>query len=649
MRTYYLRNADPDQALQGWLAAVPPPALRKVETILTANALGRITARPLFATLSSPHYPASAMDGYAVLAALTHGASETAPLRLRMGEQAIPIDTGDPLPTGCDAVIMVEQTQAIGAEGSEDCIEITAAVPPWQHVRSIGEDIVQGEMILPAGRLLQPADLAALLAGGLSSIPVWQKPVWGFIPTGDELISPEQTLGEGEILEYNSIFIGSCLTEYGADCLGHPIVSDDYALLRAAILEFLPRVDALIINAGSSAGRDDYTAELIAELGTVLEHGLALKPGKPTILGVIQGKPVVGLPGFPVSAWVAVERIIKPYIQAWLAQKAIPATMVNAWLTRNLVSATGMEEWIRVKLGWMGDRLLATPLPKGAGVVMSLVRADGLLRIPANSEGYPGGSEVSVELLRSLEAIKSSLVVTGSHDTALDLIAARLNELYPGSSLNCSHVGSLPGLLTLGKGECHLAGTHLLDETDGNYNITAIREYLPGREIALILVAKRSQGLMVAKGNPLGITGIRDLKRPGLRFVNRQRGAGTRLLLDMFLKQEQIAPSEVYGYEREEFTHLAVAAAVAGGSADAGLGILSAARSFDLEFIPLAEEDYELALDAGNLDLPEIKQLLEVLGSEGFRQDLLNLGGYDITNSGRIRVVSARTCCEETM
>jgi len=636
-RTYYLHNADPDQALQRWLEMAPPSA--EAEEIPTATALGRITAAPLFARISSPHYPASAMDGYAVLAADTFGASETEPILLQVGTMAIPIDTGDPLPGNRDAVIMVEQTHPVTGVEGEEVIEITAAVAPWQHVRSIGEDISQGEMVLPTGRVLRPADIAALLAAGLSCIPVWKKPVWGFIPTGDELIPAEAMPLHGEILEFNSVFIGSCLQEWGAECLTHAIVSDDYELIRKSVLSFLPQVDGLIINAGSSAGRDDYTAKIIAELGTVLEHGLAIKPGKPTVLGVIQGKPVIGLPGFPVSAWVAAERLIKPHISLSLQQVAEQASTVKANLTRNVVSATGMEEWVRVKLGLVNERLLATPLPKGAGVVMSLVRADAMLRIPANSEGYLSGTEAEVELYRSMQGIESSLVITGSHDTALDLLSVWLNKLMPGSSVSSSHVGSMTGLLALGKRECHLAGTHLLDETDGSYNTTAIRKYLPGQDIALIHVAERSQGIIVAKGNPLGISGVSDLRRDGLRFINRQRGAGTRILLDMLLNKEGIDASDIYGYNREEFTHLAVSAAVAGGSADAGLGIYAATNGFELDFIPLTDEVYELALHAEDLELPLVKLLISILQDEGFRQALTNMGGYKTSHGGRIRFV----------
>ncbi|MCL2498260.1 MAG: molybdopterin biosynthesis protein, partial [Symbiobacteriaceae bacterium] len=264
---------------------------------------------------------------------------------------------------------------------------------------------------------------------------------------------------------------------------------------------------------------------------------------------------------------------------------------------------------------------------------------DGLLRIAANSEGCLAGSEVSIELQRPLLEIENNLVVSGSHDTALDLISVWLQKLFPGEALSCSHVGSLTGLLTLGKGECHLAGTHLLDEEDGSYNGHALKRYLPGQEVALIHVAQRVQGLMVPKGNPGGIRGIRDLVGDGIRFVNRQRGAGTRLLLDMFLHKEGLSPQDIYGYDHEEFTHLAVAAAVAGGSADVGLGILAAALSFGLDFIPVADEDYELALWAEDLRLPQVQHLLAVLRDPLFQEELRQMGGYRLERSGEVRLV----------
>lgn len=633
-RTLYLENRAPAEALALLQAALtaagwfPGPA----EVVATDEALGRVTAEPVFAKLSSPHFHAAAMDGVAVVARDTFGASETSPLRLRLDDQALVLDTGDPLPPGTDSVIPAEDYQ----EMPDGTIEIIAAATPWQNVRPIGEDLVVTEMIVPGGHRLRPIDLGGLLAGGVTRVAVRRQPRVASLPTGTELVQPSPQPGPGQILEFNSRVIAGLVSEWGGLPTRLPPEPDDYGRLRAAVVRALPDHDMLLIGAGSSAGREDYTARLISELGQVLVHGVAIKPGKPVVLGVVGGKPVLGLPGFPVSCYVTCQLFLRPLLLRYLGLPEPETPVLKARLARQVASPLGLEEFIRVKVGHVGDRFVATPMARGAGVISSLVRADGIVRVPPSREGLTEGKEVDVELLRSRRDIEQTLVVTGSHDITLDLISDRLNALRPGTSLASAHAGSLGGIMAIRRGEAHLAGVHLLDEATGEYNISYVHRYLAGRTALLIHLARRQQGFMVLPGNPKSIQGFGDLARPDVRLVNRQRGAGTRILLDYHLRLAGRRPDQVAGYDREEFTHTAVAAAVQGGLADVGLGILAAAKALDLDFVPVAREDYQLLLLPETLELEAVQALLQVIRDPAFQRQIEALGGYDTAGAGTI-------------
>lgn len=602
------------------------------EEIPVESALGRVTAGPVFAQCSSPHYHASAMDGVAVRAIDTFGASETTPKRLKIGTEAIVVDTGDPIPAGYDAVVMIEDVHYIDPE----TIEITAAVVPWQHVRVVGEDVVATEMILPGNHLIRPVDIGGILAGGITTVKVYPKPKVAILPTGTELVQPGGELQAGDIIEYNSRVLGAFIEEWGGAPLRFGITKDDYGLLKETVLQALEQADIVLINAGSSAGREDFTVDLVRELGNVLTHGVATKPGKPVILGEIKGKPVIGVPGYPVSAVLATELFVKPIIFQKLGIVPPPKPTINATLSRKLVTPIGVEEFVRVKLGRVDDKIIATPISRGAGMIMSMVRADGILRVPRQSEGFQAGQQVEVELLRSTEEINETTVIIGSHDIALDVLGNYLRKLYPEATLSSAHVGSLGGLNALKRREAHCAGTHLLDEQTGDYNVSYIERLMPDRKVILVNLVYREQGLIVAKGNPRGITGLEDLTKPGMSFVNRQRGAGTRVLLDYKLKELNITPDQIHGYQHEEYTHMAVASAVATGSADAGLGIRAAAKALDLDFIPVVEERYDLCIPAEYWDTPVIQRILDVMALPEFQQHVADLGGYDLRDCGKI-------------
>jgi putative molybdopterin biosynthesis protein len=634
-RRYYLDDIPLPDALARFkdaLKAADAAERSDPETIPLAGATGRVTASPVWARRSSPHYDAAAMDGAAVRSTDTVGANETAPITLAVGDQARWVDTGDLMPAGFDAVAMIEVVRRV----DDDKIELRSAVPPYHNVRPLGEDIVATELVLPEGRRLRPYDLAACAAAGLSEVTVRRRPSVGILPTGSELVPPGSTPRPGGIIESNGLMLAAMAKEWGADAVVMNPVPDVPHLLKAALLDALGEYDVVVVNAGSSAGSEDYTASLVEEMGELLVHGVAIRPGHPVVLGIVTGKPILGIPGYPVSAALTLELFLKPLVEIKLGLKSRSRETTNAVLTRKILSPMGEDEYLRVRLGVVGEKRVATPIQRGAGVIMSLVRADGIVTIPRFSEGLDAGTTVDVELLASREEISDAMVVTGSHDVVLDLLASELSRQNPGRNLASSNVGSLGGLLALSRGEAHLAGTHLLDESTGEYNLSYIRRHLKGIPIVLVALVGRVQGLLVPNGNPMGITGLADLARDDVTFVNRQRGSGTRLLLDHMLRGADIPANGVGGYEREEYTHLAVAATVAGGSADVGLGILSAARAVGTEFIPLANEQYDLAIPTDFYEGEALAPLLDLIRDDAFRQQVDALGGYDTSRMGEV-------------
>ncbi len=608
-------------------------------------ACGRVTAAPVWALISSPHYHAAAMDGYAVPAEATRGASETHAVMLKVGEQAFYVDTGDPLPPGANAVIMIEDVQRVSSVGGVEHIEILASVAPWQHVRPMGEDMVATELILPANRRLRPQDIGAAAGAGHAQVQVRRRPRVAIQPTGTELVGLGAQLRPGDIIEYNSLVLGAMVQEWGGQVTRLPPLADDYAAIRQSVLAAARDHDLVIVNAGSSAGSEDFTARIVAELGRLLVHGIAVRPGHPVILGLVRLEgaspadsprwaPVIGLPGYPVSAAVTCELLVKPTLARWLGQPLDERPTVQATLTRKVVSPEGDDEFLRVTVGQVGERIVATPLPGGSGVLMSLVRADGVVRIPRGEQGFEPGASVTVSLFRPVEALRRTIVAIGSHDLTLDLLADELGRRQPGWSLSSANVGSLGGLLALSRGEAHLAGSHLLDEDTGDYNVGAIRRLLPHVPVVLLGFVQREQGLIVPRGNPKGICAVADLTRPDVVFINRQRGAGTRVLLDYRLRQKGISPAAIQGYERQEFTHLAVAAAVASGAADCGMGILAAARALNLDFVPLDHERYDLVIPARFYDSGWLAPLLEIIRDPAFALRVQALGGYATPQMG---------------
>ena len=626
-RNLYLDTKSVEEAAELYLNALRPVITIQYETIPVTESLNRVTRHATYAKYSSPLFNASAMDGIAVISERTVAATEVAPVTLKEKEDYIVVDTGDPIRPPYDAVIMAEDLVE-----TKDGVQITASAAPWQHVRPIGEDIVAGEMILPSRHKIRPIDVGVLLSAGITRIEVVKRPRAAIFPTGTEIIEPEDTPREGSIIESNSRMFENMVIEAGGEARRFPPIIDDYEQIRDNIAKAVSEYDMVIVNAGSSAGTEDYTVHVLRELGEVIVHGVAIKPGKPVILAVVEGKPVIGLPGYPVSAYIGFENFVLPVL-AMMGQMALKKNeVVTASVSKRLGSSLRHKEYVRVKVGKVGDKMVAAPLARGAGAAMSLVRADGFCVIEQNSEGVEAGEPVQVELYRDKAEVENTVVIIGSHDLILDVAADMMPNLHPGMFVSSTHVGSMGGLMALKRKEAHLAPIHLLDEETGEYNLSYIRRLFGSGKIALIKGVGRTQGILVKKGNPLGIKGIEDL--PGCRYVNRQRGAGTRVLFDYKLKQLGIAPEQINGYEREAATHMAVAAAVGSDGADAGMGILSAAKAMDLDFIPVGPEEYDFAVPLEYLELPHIKAFIEILKMDEFHKRLDELGGYTYERAG---------------
>lgn len=625
MKYSYLTNVPLDEAVAEYMTVLKAQGMEpKSEEVPVFEANGRITAEAVYAHICAPHYNASAMDGIALMASVTFGATETTPVRLKETD-FIQVDTGDPMPENTDAVVMIEDVVRDG----DDVLLYSAAVP-WQHVRQIGEDVCAGDMILPSYTEITPASLGAMLAGGVLTVKVIKPPVVGIIPTGDEIVAPCTDPKPGDIIEFNSTIFSGILSNWGAVPKTYPIVKDIKEDIINTMKQAVSECDAVIINAGSSAGRDDYSSLAVKTVGEVLYHGIAIKPGKPAILGYANEKPILGVPGYPVSGIIVLEEIMKPVIEILTGKNLHRQEQVEATITRVMTSPLKYREFVRVRLGVTEDgKYTAVPLSRGAGVVTSFVKADGILDVPQDCEGYEVGDKVVVNLLKPKSDLDRTLTIIGSHDPMLDEITDILKISNPDTVVSSSHVGSMGAIMAIKRGEAQMGAIHLLDETTGEYNNSYIAKHFPNGGVKLVKGVKRIQGIMVAKGNPKNITSFEDMQRDDISYVNRQKGSGTRILCDYLIKDKGMDASKIYGYEREEFTHTSVAAQIATGTADAGLGIYSAAKTYDLDFIPICNEEYDLLIDENAYNTPKVQDFINVLHTDELKSRLENLGGYE--------------------
>ncbi len=618
----YLRRLGVDEARQLFFERISVPVPRAAETVPTPDALGRVTAVTVGARQPAPFYHSAAMDGIALAAERTYSASETSPVRLAVPGDAFWVDTGDPVPEGCSVVIPSEELHW----RDDGSVEIHGPAAPWEHVRVTGQEIATGEMVLPSGWRIGPADIGSLLAAGLTQVAVARRPRVLVLPTGTELIRPGAALEIGKVVEFNSEVVAGLVRESeGAAVIGEA-VPDDLDRLRVAIRAGAAVSDIVVVLAGSSAGSEDFTPRAIELEGELIAHGINIAPGKPTALGIVAGKPVIGLPGFPVAAIVSARLFLAPLVRLLLGLPEPVAPRLAAVLPRAMPSRLDVREYLRVRLGRVGGRTFAYPLPRGSAAIFSWTKAQGLVVIPEAVEGLEAGAEVAVEIIREMPDLESTVVLIGSHDLLIDVLEDELRTR--GVTLLASATGSLGGLLALRDGVAHLATSHLIDPASGTYNRTYVTKHLGQRAIRQIGLVFRQQGLMVAPGNPKRIAGWSDLGREDVSFVNRQKGSGSRVLLDYRLAEAGIPPERVRGYRREEYTHWAVAMAVQSGLTDCGLGIYSAAATMGLDFVPLEEEEFDLLLPEEHLTLPAVKTLLETTAAESFRSRVLALGGY---------------------
>ena len=607
------------------------------ETVPVPQAVGRVLAEPIHAKLSSPHFNAAAMDGLAVKAEITFGANESTPKTLGVGQDAFYVNTGHVMPTATDAVIMIEQVHVL----DEDQIQIDKPVFPWQNVRKVGEDIVATELLFPRNHLVTPICVGALLTGGVFSVPVKKPPQILVIPTGNELVDWRNTSMDefkpGQVLETNSFVLGGLIESCGGTYTRHDMLMDNLEKIKQVVGKAVKSgFQMILILGGSSAGSEDYAKRVVLESGEVFVHGVTIMPGKPVVIGAVKNTPVFGIPGYPVSAIMAFEQFVRPLIHKMLGQPDQTRETVKVEPTRKIASKLGVEEFLRVKLGQVGDHIVATPLPRGAGSITSITEADGIIRIPNHIEGLKDNESATAELLRPLLSVRRTIVAVGSHDNTLDILADQIKAKHSHLTFSSSHVGSMGGLMAIKRGVCHLAGSHLLDPEDGSYNLSYVKKFLPQLDIKLVNLVFRDQGLMVKRGNPKGIKGIEDLAREEIAFINRQAGSGTRILLDYRLEQSGIDPGQINGYQHEEFTHMAVAVAVLSGTVDTGLGIHAAAAALDLDFIPVVTEQYDLIIPSAHFETENIQMLLETINTVEFKDRVEALGGYSTQKTGTI-------------
>jgi len=636
-RNVYLNMKTLQEARQIIDLQFPGLDYQAAEIVAVPQAVGRVLAEPVHARISAPHFNAAAMDGLAVKAEITFGASEAATKQLIIDRDAFYVNTGHVMPRGTDAVIMIEHVNVV----DDDRVEIDKPVFPWQNVRKVGEDMVATELLFPQNHVVTPYCVGALLTGGVFEVPVKKKPGILIIPTGSELFDwrsrPLDALQPGQVLETNSFMLAGLIEKFGGTGIRHEMLLDDPAMIRQVVDNAAGEdYQIILVLGGSSAGSEDYAKDVILALGTVLVHGVTVMPGKPVVIGAVRGKPVFGIPGYPVSAIIAFEQFVRPILSRMLGQPEPTAHTVEVEPTRKIASKLGVEEFLRVKLGQVGSRIVATPLPRGAGCITSITEADGIIRIPNHIEGLKENEKAEAELLRPLASIRNTIVIVGSHDNTLDVLADMIKFKHSHLTVSSSHVGSMGGLMAVKRGACHLAGSHLLDVADGSYNRSYVAKYLPGIDVKLVNLVSRDQGLIVARGNPKRIKGIEDLARKDISFINRQPGSGTRILLDYRLEQVGLNSEDITGYQHEEYTHMAVAVAVLSGTADAGLGIYAAARALNLYFIPVVTEQYDLIIPQTYFESEKIQMMLEIINSREFKQRVAALGGYSTQKTGEI-------------
>jgi putative molybdopterin biosynthesis protein len=611
----YLKLRSLDEALTLLTTSFVNP--RRTERISLMQSVGRVVAKPVFAKYSVPEVNLSAMDGIAVRSRDTIGASDRAPVIL---EHYARVNTGNIIPPEFDAVIMIEDTWDAGGK-----FQVRKAAAPWQHVRPAGEDVKENKLVLPRGHIIRAFDIGALATYGTTEIEVLAARI-GIIPTGSELVPLGVRPGPGQVVESNTVMAQVFLSQMGANCTRLPIVQDDPDLIREELRSAVRENDLVIISAGSSAGTRDFTEGVIRSLGELVFHGVAVRPGKPVMLGNVEGKPVLGLPGYPLAAQSVLREFAAPLLESWGFPPA-PRFSEKVRLGQALVSDPGFDEFVPLFVGRIGRHLYGIPHGKGAGVQMATIKANGYTHIPAPVEGYEAGTELEVFLTTDPGSIERILIFTGSVDPALEELASLAHD--KGLYINAGNPGNTGGLLALRCNSCHAAPLSLPAKSLLS-SFQPLIGNLPEGDVVFVHIATIEQGLASTDG-----LSLKDLIR--VRFINTRKESPSRGILDAMLVSEGIDPLQVNGYLQEVHGPQAVAFAIRNGFADAGMCTSSVARANGLRFVPLADEDYELAIRREMLEDSRIRMLVALIQSPEFRSVLVKTGGYDVSLTGTIR------------
>ncbi|WP_236960150.1 molybdopterin biosynthesis protein [Methylobacterium durans] len=624
-----------EEAAARFRAAVPHATL-PAETVLLAEALGRVLAEDIASPIDVPPFDRSLVDGFAVRAADTESAREGSPVRLGLNAEilacgtapnlavapgtATPIATGGVIPRGADAVVMVEATEFLG-DAAGPAIEVARASNPGQFVGYTGADMALGETVLRRGVRFTAREIGMLAACGLDRVPVVRRPRVAVLSTGDELMAPGALLRPGAIYDSNGAIVAASVAENGGVALPGGIVADDEASLETAIRESLETADLVVLSGGTSKGAGDVSHRILSRLGEpgILVHGVALKPGKPLCLAAVGTKAIVVLPGFPTSAMFTFHEFVVPLVRALAGLPPREEASVEARVPQRVPSELGRMEFVMASLSRTGDGLVALPLPKGSGSVTAFSQADGFFPVPANRAGLEAGEAVTVSRLGA--GVKPpDLTIVGSHCLGLDRVVGLLADR--GYRARTIWVGSAGGLAALKRGECDLTAMHLLDPESGRYNAPFLAP-----EMRLAPGWRRMQGVVFRAGDPR-FAGRRAAEAVAALagdaetvMVNRNTGSGTRLLIDGLLEGGRPA-----GYWNQPRSHNAVAAAVAQGRADWGVAIEGVARAYGLGFLPLTEEHYDLAYRAERANEPGLAVFLALLAEPETRVALRELG-----------------------